>query len=437
MLGEITRPWRAERPVTLLGLLCVLALGFAAGLLALPFLHWQSGKTALELGALLLATLVIHSVVRNAAKVQALTQSLRDENSYRSFVMSAIEGVFRTTHDGQYLFANPALARIYGHSTPEHLMRELTNIADQLYVNPGRRKEFQRELHENGYVADFKSQIRRRDGTLIWIAENSRPVFDKDGEFLFYEGTVEDITARREAEEAIRQAMVETREAVRSKNAFLAAVSHELKTPLNAVIGFSELILSEVCGPLRPEKYREYISDIHCSGTKLLEMITDILDFTRIEGKLIDLDERLLVIRDLVNESTNIVRPERAGVRIATAIAADLPLLRGDHRCIRQALVHLLRNAVEFAPPGTAIRLDAALDAKGGIAISVADSVAGMKRDGVCGLARRLEDKALSLVNAFVKLHDGEIAVETLPEIGTKIGIVFPPQRTVFQQAAA
>ena len=155
MLGEITRPWRAVRPVTLLGLLCVLALGFAGGLLALPFLHWQSGKTALELGALLLAALVIHSMVRNAAKVQALTQSLQDENSYRSFVMSAIEGVFRTTHDGQYLFANPALARIYGHSTPEHLMRELTNIADQLYVNPGRRKEFQRELQENGYSCRF------------------------------------------------------------------------------------------------------------------------------------------------------------------------------------------------------------------------------------------------------------------------------------------
>ncbi len=270
MAKEISWP---TRPVTLLGLLCILALGFAGGLFAVPLMQWQSGKMTAELGALLLAVLAVHSLVRNEGKVQNLKQTLQEEHSYRSFVMSAIEGVFRTTHDGQYLFANPALARIYGYSNPAHLKQELTNIADQLYVAPGRRLEFQRELQENGYVANFEFQIRRRDGTLIWISENSTPVFERDGQFLFYEGTVEDITARREAEEATRQAIAETREAVRAKNAFLAAVTHELRTPLNAVIGFSELILSEFSGPLQPGKYRGYVSDIHGSGRKLLERL--------------------------------------------------------------------------------------------------------------------------------------------------------------------
>src|SRR5579863_2437715 len=128
------RPWKAARPVTLLGLFCILALGFAAGLLAAPLVHWQSGRTVAELGALLLTVLVVDSMVRNTARVPDLTQILEDEHSYRSFVMSAIEGVFRTTQDGQYLLANPALARIYGYSDPDHLMRELTNIADQLYI---------------------------------------------------------------------------------------------------------------------------------------------------------------------------------------------------------------------------------------------------------------------------------------------------------------
>ncbi len=148
------------------------------------------------------------------------------------------------------------------------------------------------------------------------------------------------------------------------------------------------------------------------------------------------MEEGVIVVPDLVKECAEIVQPDHATAPIAMRIAVDLPMLRGDHRCIRRALIHLLRNAVEFTPSGTTIRMDACLTSQGSIAISVSDSAIGTKCNGADRQAQRLDAKALSLVNAFIKLHDGEIAFETLSDQGTTIAIVFPPQRTVLQQPA-
>ncbi len=127
------------------------------------------------------------------------------EAKYYSMFENAVSGIFQTTYDGRYISANPALARIYGYSSAEELMGCLTDISDQLYVDPERRDEFIYALQENGVVSDFESQIYRRDGTVIWIAENARAVCDEAGNLLYYEGFVEDITLRKQAEAALRE----------------------------------------------------------------------------------------------------------------------------------------------------------------------------------------------------------------------------------------
>jgi PAS domain S-box-containing protein len=127
------------------------------------------------------------------------------EAKYYSMFENAVSGIFQTTPDGRYISANPALARIYGYNSPEELMMSLTDISDQLYVDPDRRDEFVFALQEDGIVSDFESQIYRRDGTIIWIAENARAVRDEDGKLLYYEGFVEDITQRQKAESGLRE----------------------------------------------------------------------------------------------------------------------------------------------------------------------------------------------------------------------------------------
>jgi diguanylate cyclase (GGDEF)-like protein/PAS domain S-box-containing protein len=119
------------------------------------------------------------------------------EARYRSIFENSSEGIFQSTSDGRYLNANPALARIYGYETPAALMAELRDIGAQLYVDPRRRTAFQRIMRDNGRVEGFESQVRRRDGSIIWIRESARAVHDDTGALLFYEGTVQDITAAK------------------------------------------------------------------------------------------------------------------------------------------------------------------------------------------------------------------------------------------------
>jgi len=140
-----------------------------------------------------------------SARVEA-EEALREaERRYRSLFDNAIEGIFRTTPDGRYLDANPALARIYGFATPQELVASLRDIKSQLYVDSGRREEFMRIVKARGEISGFESRVYRKNGDTIWISENARAVFDDEGRVLHYEGTVEDITERRLNQARIEQ----------------------------------------------------------------------------------------------------------------------------------------------------------------------------------------------------------------------------------------
>ncbi|CAD5972293.1 Adenylate cyclase [Planktothrix tepida] len=156
---------------------------------------------------------------------EALKQA---EANYRSIFENAVEGIFQSTPTGVYLSANPALARIYGYQSPEELMENLTNIQDLLYVEPQRRQEFVRLLEEQGSIVGFESQIRRLDGQLTWISENAFAVRDEAGTLLYYEGTVEDINERKQAEVALQKAMEELEIRVEERTAALREANHQL-----------------------------------------------------------------------------------------------------------------------------------------------------------------------------------------------------------------
>jgi Amt family ammonium transporter len=274
-----------------------------------------------------------------------------EHHSFSKFVAAAIEGVFRTTSEGHYLFANPALARIYGYESPEQLKIELTNISNQLYVDPTRRAAFQTELRRNGYVAGFQSQIRRRDGAFIWITENSWPVYDAANQLLFYEGTVEDVTPRREAEKKLAQALEQADAGNRAKSEFLANMSHEIRTPLNGVLGMTTLLLDTNLD----DEQRRFAEVIHQSGEALLSIVNDILDISKLEAGKLDLE---MVDFDLVAtvESAAALMVGRAREKnIELGIFVDPQArgaYRGDPSRLRQILLNLLGNAIKFTERG-------------------------------------------------------------------------------------
>ncbi|MBD0266935.1 MAG: PAS domain S-box protein [Cyanobacteria bacterium Co-bin8] len=150
------------------------------------------------------------------------------EAKYRNIFENIVEGIFQTTADGQYLSANPALARIYGYSSPEEMMANLTSIQQQLYVKPLRREEFIQALLLQGEVKNFESEIYRKDGSVIWISENARAVRDETGTLLYFEGTVEDITERKEAQAALQRANEELEQRVTRRTAALTDSNQRL-----------------------------------------------------------------------------------------------------------------------------------------------------------------------------------------------------------------
>jgi sigma-B regulation protein RsbU (phosphoserine phosphatase) len=143
--------------------------------------------------------------IRYAIERHEADMALLDaEEQYRGIFDHLVEGIFQTTSDGRYLLANAALTRIYGYASPQELKKSVTDIGRKLYVLPGRRDEFIRIMQEHDTITDFESQIYRKDGSMIWISENCRAIRDLRGKLLYYEGTVEDITQRQEAEIKLR-----------------------------------------------------------------------------------------------------------------------------------------------------------------------------------------------------------------------------------------
>ena len=181
----------------------VIVLGSAADeAVALEAMHEgaQDYLVKSQLNSQLLGRAIRYAVERQRAD----TALLEAEKKYRGIFENIVEGIFQTSPDGHYLSANSALARIYGYASPEELMNSVRDIARRLYAEPGRRAEFIKLMQEHDTVTDFESQIHRKDGSVIWIAENVRAVRNVQGRLTHYEGTVEDITQRKLAEQKLR-----------------------------------------------------------------------------------------------------------------------------------------------------------------------------------------------------------------------------------------
>ncbi|MDJ1184752.1 PAS domain S-box protein [Roseofilum casamattae] len=211
-----------------------------------------------------------------ARLIQSLQQA---EDKYRRIFENALEGIFQSTPEGQYISANPALARIYGYDSTEELMESVTEIGNQLYVEGDRRQEFIDIMDEQNSVSAFESQVYRKDGSIIWISENARTVRDDEGKLLYYQGFIEEITERKESE-AERQQFIEDMFEV---NANLEIALSDLESSLN-----TEVELKNAYGRFVPHEFiqllnKESILDINIGNHVQKEMsiiFSDIRDFT-------------------------------------------------------------------------------------------------------------------------------------------------------------
>lgn len=366
------------------------------------------------------------------------------EKKYRTIVENAAGGIYQVTPEGHVLSANPAMARILGFDNAEQMIREITNIHEDIYVRRKDRARFIRELETTGAVKNFEIEAMRKDGKTIWLNENARAVKDEEGTLLYFEGSIEDITGRKETEIKLKDAKISSDLANRAKSEFLANMSHELRTPLNAIIGFSEIIKNEMLGPLDQRQYWEYAKDIHDSGNNLLKIINDILEVSKIEASDRQLNEGLLHIDKVMESALDLVMPkiEANGLSVSNLIDGNVPHIIGEDVAIKQIFVNLLSNAAKFTPKGGRITLSYEYEDGGPLRLSITDTGVGLNEKEIekalspfgqveTALNRSSSGAGLglTLVNSLIRLHGGSLELFSQKGIGTTATIVLPKKR--------
>ncbi|MFN3926160.1 MAG: adenylate/guanylate cyclase domain-containing protein [Pseudanabaenaceae cyanobacterium] len=167
--------------------------------------------------------------------VEARTMELQAaEAKYRSIFENAVEGIYQINPEGQFLVVNPALARIYKYNSPADLIRSVQDVATQIYVNAERYREFIHLLQTRSQVENFESEVYCKDGSIIWVSENGHAVRNEQGQVIYYEGMVQDITARRQAEIQLRLEQANSERLL--LNIFPKTIAERLKQNQNAMI---------------------------------------------------------------------------------------------------------------------------------------------------------------------------------------------------------
>lgn len=273
------------------------------------------------------------------------------DRKYRNIFENAVEGFYQNLPSGHFINVNPAFARMLGYDSPQDLCKNLVNIETQLYVNPTQRKEFRDILEKTSVARGLEYEAYRKDGTKIWVSVNVRTVRDVKGKVLYYEGTAEDITQRKQQEErlkALNTALEKhTQELARSNSElqqFAYAASHDLQEPLRMVSSYLNLVANRYKGRLDSEA-DEFIYYAVEGAKRMKLLIDDLLAFSRVGRRddkraVMDLND---VFESALKNLELAIHESKASVR-----REPLPSLHGSSVQVRQLFQNLLSNAIKF-----------------------------------------------------------------------------------------
>jgi PAS domain S-box-containing protein len=352
----------------------------------------------------------------------ALRQS---EERYRSIFENAVEGIFQTTLDGKYVAVNPALARMYGYDSPDDMIATITDIASQLYVDPGRRNEFIRLMQTQEEVSGFEALVYRKDGRSIWISENVLARRDQAGVLVGYEGTVEDITERKLAEERLHA----TLEEVRMLSGRLATVQEAERTRIAREL-HDELGVGLTC--LKIDLSRLHTMEGEGAGAGGRKQAED-----KIQSMIEQIDTTIVSVQRLVTELRPAVLDDlglvaaiewqcqdfqkRTGIPCTCVTSADDIAMERERataifRICQEALTNTARHAQATA---VTIKLESRNDS---LQLVVADNGVGIPDTKVSNR----QSLGLLGMRERVALFGGEITIQGNPGIGTTVTAYLP-----------
>ena len=279
-------------------------------------------------------------------ELESAYQQLEEaEAKYRSIFENAGEGIFQSTPDGRYITANPALARIYGCDSPEEVTAKFTDIERQLYVDPARRNEFLRSIEESGTVSDFESKIYRSDGSIVWISEKARAVRDSSGAVLYYEGLIEDITQRKQAQESLRL--------------FIHALSHDLRNPVAGMLMLLKNWQTKTGDSIAIP--RSVLDRMIQGSEQQLRLINSLLEVHAGELRGFVLHCDAVNLRAIVEAAATDLEPlmNEGKATFKNLVPDDLPAVNADKTQLWRVFSNLIANALKHNLPGLNLTVSA------------------------------------------------------------------------------
>ena len=299
------------------------------------------------------------------------------------------------------------------------------------------------EEAKSGY--EITMRYPQPDGSIRYVKEIAEAVLDADGRHIQTVGATMDITEHKLAVDAIQTALIDAERANQAKSDFLAAMSHEFRTPLNAILGFSEMMRAQCFGPLGSHRYKEYANDIYDSGAHMLALVTDILDFSTNEDGKRAIVKRTIDVNELLGHciTASEQAARDAGINLSMDFPDDMPSLFADRRSVIKIVLNLLSNAVKYTDRNGTITVSV-MAADQGTTIRVADTGAGIAADRLPRImdpfvqtydnphiAQKGAGLGLSIVKSLAEAHDAELSIHSELDTGTTVAITFPPQGAI------
>ncbi len=374
------------------------------------------------------------AMVTNITELKQVEEALREsEERYRTLISNLPVGLYRTTTGapGRFITANPAAARMFGYPSLEELM---TSSPADVCLDPEEWQVFSDRLLEKEQVSGLEVHLKKVDGTRIWGSLSARVVHSERGEVECFDGTIEDITLRKEAQEQLREAKEAAEAASRAKSTFLANMSHEIRTPMNAILGFTQLMQRDPS--LTPQQH-ESLNTIARSGEHLLALINDILEMSKIEAGRTSVNPVACNLHDLIDDLATMfrIRTQEKNLLFEVEKGDDLPrFILVDVGKLRQVLINLLGNAVKFTQHGQIVlRLAARRGDEGRVRlrIEVEDTGVGIAPGDLGKVFEYFEQASasaaseggtglgLAISREFVRLMGGDITVKSEIKKGT------------------
>jgi PAS domain S-box-containing protein len=305
--------------------------------------------SVLAVGILMLASVILRrDIARRLKAERALSSS---EQRYRLLFQNNLAAVFVTSMEGRVQDCNEAFVHLAGRSSREEVVGQSTK---DYYLQAADREALVETLCKEGSVIGREMCFRRMDGGVFWGLVTAALLVTDDSPAPLIQGTVINITDRKRTEEELVRAKEAAETANQAKSDFLANISHEIRTPMNGIIGMTDLALDTELN----DEQREYLRAVQSSAEAMMGVINNLLDFSKVEARKLDLEEIEFSLKDCVGEALKTIasRAHEKGLEISSDIHPGLPdAIQGDPGRLRQILLNLVGNAIKFTEHGEVV----------------------------------------------------------------------------------